>query len=119
MKLPENDSNGFDESMIGKQIVFESFFEAQIPTHYRGQYQPRKKLTYAESNGTAPDTNIFIRPEEYQTETKRNQAQDGEFVTIPYFKDDENFTITQNNTFTGDKFSSEGLFLKDYQTITH
>ena len=112
LKLPENDSNGFDESMIGKQIVFESFFEAQIPTHYRGQYQPRKKLTYAESNGTAPDTNIFIRPEEYQTETKRNQAQDGEFVTIPYFKDDENFTITQNNTFTGDKFSSEGLFLK-------
>ena len=81
LELPENDSNGFDISMIGKRIVFESFFEAQIPTHYRGQYLPSKKLTYAESNGMAPDTDIFIRPGEYQTEDKKNAAQNGEIVT--------------------------------------
>ena len=112
LELPENDSNGFDISMIGKRIVFESFFEAQIPTHYRGQYLPSKKLTYAESNGMAPDTNIFIRPNEYRSEERKNQAQDGEIVTIPYFKDDKDFTVTNNNTFRGDKISPEGLFIK-------
>ena len=38
LRIPDNDLIGFTKSMNGNRIVFENFFKAQIPTHYKGQY---------------------------------------------------------------------------------
>ena len=37
LTIPENDINGFTKSMEGDTIVFENFFRALIPTHYKGK----------------------------------------------------------------------------------
>ena len=42
LKIPDNDLLGFTKSMVGNRIVFENFFKAQIPTHYKGQYLASK-----------------------------------------------------------------------------
>ena len=38
LTIPNNNINGFTKSMEGNRIVFENFFRALIPTHYKGQY---------------------------------------------------------------------------------
>jgi len=38
LTIPENDINGFTKSMEGDRIVFENFFRALIPTHYKGEF---------------------------------------------------------------------------------
>ena len=113
LRLPENNSNGFDDSLIGNEIIFENFFEAQIPTHYRGQYYPKWKNSYAVSNGTGKDLNIYIRPNEYKIEPQLyNSAADGDSIIIPFFKDDSSFTVSNTNTFQQDFISDDGLFTK-------
>ena len=45
LRIPDNDLIGFTKSMNGNRIVFENFFKAQIPTHYKGQYLAIKSGT--------------------------------------------------------------------------
>ena len=125
LELPENDSNGFDESMVGKRIVFESFFKAQIPTHYKGQYIPDGRLDYAAQKGLSRQRDILIPKEEYIiTQGQIDSALSGQPTTIPYLKNNEDFTVTNYNSFDTSKVSDEGFFVKsmfkelDFSNVT-
>ena len=114
LQLPENKFDGFTEDLLNKKIVFENFFEAEIPTHTKGYYLPNWKSEWGvRLNGVNPkNPSVFIIPEDYQiTDEMFSRVEDKLPTTIPFAKDNAEFTITQ---LSESEISEDaGLYVKD------
>lgn len=118
LQLPENNDRypWFDQSSVGSEIVFENFFESWIPFHYRGRFYTSERGRQAEI-GHQADGRVFIgRSNFIVSEEAINQAQDLEsFPTvpaIPFAKDEEDFTIFNQNAFDSDTTRFRGTYIQ-------
>lgn len=114
LTIPENDTNGFTKSMEGDTIVFENFFRALIPTHYKGKFLIDTKTRSV--GGSAPttswknllvpgsiDENVFIPTDDYIVGANPK--------TIPFMQNTPSAFVS--NQVTPDISNNQGYFRKD------
>tara|TARA_B100001939_G_scaffold337829_1_gene342675 strand:- start:3051 stop:7667 length:4617 start_codon:yes stop_codon:yes gene_type:complete len=115
LTIPENDTNGFTKSMEGDTIVFENFFRALIPTHYKGkslaENSGRRSVggsatTNLWKNLLVPgsiDESVFIPTDDYIVGANPK--------TIPFMQNVPSAFVS--NQVTPDISNNQGYFRKD------
>jgi hypothetical protein len=77
LQIPEYSTfEGFDDTMVGNEIVFENFFTSYIPNHYKGEYIPDDRRKFVRNSGITIDDNIKYDLTKYDIPSSVTQSID-------------------------------------------